>query len=355
MRKKYIKLSKNIKFRQKENLKNEKVLNYGLAILKSFLALSVIMAHCFNSGTTKNKIIFYMLKYLSIHVPSFFIMSFYFTSSHLSSLKIKKNLERLMRLLIPYIGWPLIIRKINKIFNKKYNINLPTSHEELKNQLLWGTVYLEHFWFLWDMIIITISFFIIIAIFRKHFLFVLQILLIMSYVSQYSGYNFNRIKNYPYHIKYPLGRLTESVTYSVTGFILGFYKVIDILQKHKIKTIIISAMIYQVMLDYNIFTNVKGFSYQGIHLNIKSISLIFIFAMLPFEKIINKKIITILTNYSGGIFYLHIPFGHYLKVYFDDVRKRNFSGNLIIYTAGYITCFVGTIIFGKTPLKYLFC
>ena len=77
-----------------------------------------------------------MIKYLSTHVPSFFIMSFYFTSSHLSTLKIKKILERLMRLLIPYIGWPLIIRKINKIFNKKYNKTLPISYEDLKNQLI---------------------------------------------------------------------------------------------------------------------------------------------------------------------------------------------------------------------------
>ena len=358
MKKKYIKLSNKIKFKKKENIKNEKEINYGLAILKSFLALLVIMAHCFDTGTTKNKIIFYMLKYLSAHVSSFFIISFYFTSSHLSSLKIKKNLERLMRLLIPFIGWPLIILKINKIFNKKYNKSLQVSYEALKNQLLWGCVYLDHFWFLWDMIVITISFFIIIFIFRKHFLFILQIILIMSYISQYSGYNFNKNKNFPYHMKYPLGRIAESVTYSITGFILGYYKVIDLLQKHKIKTIIISAMIYEVMLDYHIFSNIMGFGYQGIDLNIKSICLILVFAMLPFEIIKNKefkKIIRILTNYSGGVYYLHISFSQYLSVYFDDVKKRNFKGILINYAAGYITCFVGTIILGKTPLKYLFC
>ena len=116
-------------------------------------------------------------------------------------------------------------------------------------------------------------------------------------------------------------------------------------------------MVYEVMLDYHIFSNVLGFAYQGIHLNIKSMSLIFVFAMLPFEKIKItkfKKIITIITNYSGGVFYLHIPFSHYLKVYFDDVKKRNFTGVLIIYIASYITCFVGKIIFGKTQFKYLF-
>jgi len=285
-------------------------------------------------------------------------MSFYFTSSHLSSLNIKKNLARLMRLLIPYIGWPLIILQINKIFNKKYNKSLHVSYEALKNQLLWGCVYIDPFWFIWAMLIITIAIFIIIFIFRKHYLFILQIILIIAYILQYSGSNYNKYKNYPYHIKYSLGRLVESVPYTITGFILGHYKVIDILQKHKIKTIIISAIIYEVLLDYNIFSNVMGFYFQGIHLNIKSMCLISFFAMLPFEKIKDKnfkKIIKGITNYSGGVYYLHIPFSQYLTVFFDDVKKRNFTGMLIIYAAGYITCFVGTLIFGKTPLKYLFC
>ena len=58
--------------------------------------------------------------------------------NNLLSLKPKIILNRLMRLLIPYGGWPIIIWIINHYWNKKYNSNFAVSFEELKLQLLWG-------------------------------------------------------------------------------------------------------------------------------------------------------------------------------------------------------------------------
>ena len=57
---------------------------------------------------------------------------------NLLSLNIKQLLKRVIRLLIPYIGWSIIILKINNFFNKKYNTKFTDSYEELKIQILWG-------------------------------------------------------------------------------------------------------------------------------------------------------------------------------------------------------------------------
>ena len=86
-----------------------KPFNYGFAILKSILAFLVIIAHQFKSNSTQNKLILNITRERYFHVPCFFIMSFYFMFNTLYSLNPKKIFIRIIRLLIPYIGWPLII------------------------------------------------------------------------------------------------------------------------------------------------------------------------------------------------------------------------------------------------------
>ena len=94
------------------NKKNRKLnkIYYGLLILKVFLAFDVINIHCFKSNSTKNKYLLYLLRSQMLHVPSFIIMSFFFTHNTL----IYKRFERL---LMPYIGFPLILFMKNNTLN----------------------------------------------------------------------------------------------------------------------------------------------------------------------------------------------------------------------------------------------
>ena len=61
----------------------------GLSILKVFLAFDVIRSHNFKITSTNNKIILLFMRNRRIHVPSFFIMSFYFTYYELILLNYK--------------------------------------------------------------------------------------------------------------------------------------------------------------------------------------------------------------------------------------------------------------------------
>lgn len=121
-----------------ETSKNKKAIDYGLAILKLIQAFLVIAAHNYNKDSTKNKIIIFITRNRHIHVPSFWIMSYHFNCHSLLSLKLKYIIRRFLRLLIPYIGWPIITWKINHLLNKKYKTRLPDTYRELKSQLLWG-------------------------------------------------------------------------------------------------------------------------------------------------------------------------------------------------------------------------
>ena len=75
MKKKYIRL----KDYEKSFNKNQKTkVNYGLAMLKVISAFLILTFHNFNPNTTKNQTIIYITINRKLHVPSFYIMSFYF-------------------------------------------------------------------------------------------------------------------------------------------------------------------------------------------------------------------------------------------------------------------------------------
>ena len=357
MKSEYIKLTTHI-VPSNQKLKNAKIFNYGLAILKTIHAFLVLAFHNFNYHSTKNKIIIFITRNRRHHVPSFYIISFYFMALHLYSLNLKALIKRIVRLLIPYIGWPIIFYKLNRFINLKCNKNLPDSNEELKMQLLLGNRFIHPFWFQFDMIVITILLFIIIFIFRKFSLFIFRILLILIYAIEYSGKDYTiYVQKYLKHDKYLLRFFLESTPYPITGFLLGFYKVLDIIQKQKIETLILSFLIYKIISDYNIFRKFKDSPYPGIHLNIQSICLIFIFSLFPSHYITNKYIkiiLNILTSYTAGIFYLHVPIRAYLRDYSYHFKKGTFIGIIQEYLICYSICFIGMNIFGDTPLKYMF-
>ena len=150
----------------------------------------------------------------------------------------------------------------------------------------------------------------------------------------------------------------ETEPFAVTGFILGFYRVINILQKHKIKTLILSIIIYNVIADYKIFRDIRGVIYFGIELNVKSLCIVCIFSLFPSEKINNKyisKFLIFITNYTAGVYYLHMTIPKYFFVYSNEIKKGTFLGVIYCYLICYFICFFGMVIFGKTPFRYLFC
>ena len=359
MENKYIKLLSK-KTHKIKLLKNNKTINLGLSILKLILSFLVVTSHTFNKKTTNNKYILYITKQRLLHVPSFFIISFYFTQENLLSLDYKILCKRIIRLLIPYIIWPIFFWELNEYIDRKYNKVYSNSFEVLKQQLLLANRYIFPLWFNLVLIIITMFFSLIIFIFRKHSLFILQLILILSYIFQYSGYNFNNffLRN-PYYNVRSYNSIHTSIPFAVTGYTLGYYNFFDIIKKNKIKTCVFSYLTYNMIADYNIFTNINNMNYYaGINLNIQSICLILIFSLFPFFLITNniiRKFLIFITNYTGGIYYLHVPLKKYLNKYSTDIYNGTFFGLIKIYIIIYFICYIGMLIFGKTILKYLFC
>ena len=332
------------------------MVNLGIQILKMILCFWVVLLHTYSFS---NKLIFEIFFQRRFHVPTFIIISFYFFYYNISQRNIMKIKRRFERLLFPYILIPLIIWVFNNLiyiffkinrFKRKLSINI------LIYQLIFGRIYYNIFWYLFNLIFITLFFTIISFIFKKKFLLIFTIFLLISYLLQYSKYNFIFFNQYNDNIKYSLGNIIEIIPFAVIGLLFGSINLIEKFKKYRFKIIYLCFFNLYFLFKYHLFKNIKGFFYPGIIPGIGGIFLFILFSLIPLENIQNKTIISIckcISNYTGGIYYFHIIIRNYMRILSKFITK-SFYGSIVIYLINYLLCFIGIKIFGKTKLKYLF-
>ena len=234
-------------------------------------------------------------------------------------------------------------------------MKLKTSFYDLKIQFLTGHNFIAVLWFQLNLIIVTLLMFLIRLSFNKNLFFILINLQIISYYLQYSNINYEFFSQFSLYTRYPYGRFIEVIPFCISGYLLGSLDIIQYFKKYRIKTLYIIVLILFFSLKYNIFFAIEGFIFQGIKLHILSVLIFIIFALNPFEKAINiKNIIILLTNYTSGIYYLHIPIWEYLSYYIELLRKRTIFTSIIIYLICYFISSIGIKKLGKTKLKHLF-
>lgn len=336
-----------------------KINNLGLQLLKMILCFWVVLIHTIQIS---NKILYKLLFIRKFHVPTFFLMSFFFVSKSITERNIPKIKSRFERLFIPYLFLPLIIWIVNNVIYIFYKFNRfgrILTIKDLFIQYLIGHSFHRIFWFQFNLIFITLIFFILSFLFKKRIIFILHLSIIISYLLQYSGYNTKLFMEYNYLIKFPLENIVEVFPCCVYGFFFGFFNIIKIMNNNQFKIIFFSIIYIYFLFYFDIFIEIKVY-YGGLLNNIGSIFLFICFSLIPFK--INKSncallFIKLISNYTGGIYYFH-------KILLDNIkssninvkifRNKSFTKAIIIYLISYIICYIGIKIFGKTKLKYIF-
>lgn len=345
------------KFIKLIKLKMEKKnINHGLSILKTILAFYVVKCHCLMNNSFKNKIFIYIIvRNRAIHVPSFFIMSFYFNYKCFLCKDPKRKYNRLERLLIPYIFWPIIIFLFNNYIINSLKIHIKYTFKQLIFQFIIGRGIINPMWFQIDLIALTFLFIVIIYVFKQSYLFLLHLLMLLSYIFQYSNYYYYVFGNLKNDFQITLNRGIMMIPFAVTGITLATLDIINYLKNYKFRTFIYSFIIF-IFFDYfNVFTNSSD--YNGIKLNILSLCIIFNFSIFPYKNVKNKYIhlfIEYMTKYTAGIYYLHTIVYLYLRNYILCIRKGTLAGVLLNYIFCYSFCQMGMTIFGNTKAKNLF-
>jgi len=155
------------------------IMNLGIEILRMILCFWVITLH-YSGKKNKNK---YKILRAYFHVPTFMMISFYFSYKTFISNDIIKYKARLERLLIPYIIWPIIFLAIS---TSSFNfIKIKKLIFDLSLQYITGFKINISLWFIGILIFFGIFFKIIHFLFNFQSLLILQIISIIAYLIQY--------------------------------------------------------------------------------------------------------------------------------------------------------------------------
>ena len=310
--------------------KTYKKLNYSLELLRFILSFFVVIQHCYKNILDKGR----------FHVPAFMITSFYFYYNTLKIKSINKIKQRFQRILIPYIIWPIFEFIINNILFKFYKFSQFDKILSLKDllfQIIFGSNYHIIFYFQFNLILFTKLFTIISFIFKKSFIFIFQIILIVSYIFQYTNWNFNAFKGYSDIFKYSLGHISELLPFAVGGLTLNYLNIIINLKKFKGFAIFFITVIIVLILKFEIFVRIKGFWFPGIFFNIGGLCIFILFSLISFE---NRKLLfllKIITKYTGGIYYIHLICFSFLRRKINFLKNKTFHGAIVTYIISYIT------------------
>ena len=268
--------------------KSKNTRNYGVEILRMIMAFLVVIEHFYIPKNITLKKIAIRLRF---HVPTFLIISFYYLNHNLVNRKVDKIKERFQRLLIPYLFYPIIIYIVNYFFYFFFHFEkLRPSLYQLIIQFIIGRLLCSVLWFQFNLILITILFFIIAFIFKSYYLPFLQILGILSYLLQFSNINYEFFKKYSHNISYSVGYFAETLPIAVTGLYISSIDIINISRKKFFLNIISYILFFFILFKYRIFSPVKGFGKQGILYNIEAVSFFVIFSLIQFDNL-NKKIL----------------------------------------------------------------
>ena len=113
---------------------------------------------------------------------------------------------------------------------------------------------------------------------------------------------------------------------------------------------IIIAIKYEILIRYSKLLKI-------IIIDIVVVCLFLLFSLIPFELIENnivKKAIKQISSYTGGIYYIHYIVKKIFGKYFNIFNAGNLKSCAINYFVSYFICFIGSTLFQKNKIKYLF-
>ena len=321
--------------------KSNKNRNLGIQFLRFILCLWIVINHCSGIKRNQNRYL-----YRNFHVPTFFLLSFYFFYNILSNRNIDKIINRFKRLLIPYIIWPILIYLLNNL--SIYTISFGQfksiiSIKSLFSQFIYGSPVHIVFWFQFNLIFLSLLFTIFSLIFKQNFLIIIYFLGLLCFYLQISEVNYYFFVSFKHKFIKNIASLIELFPLATVGCFLRKSKITDSICKLPFHYYF-SLLFYIICLfRYNIFI-------------FASVIFLFIFVNISFDKFkYMDRFISNITQFTGGIYYLHTIIRDYFRrANFFLAKSRNYYFSFLIYLISYTLCFIGIRFFKYNNFKYMF-
>jgi fucose 4-O-acetylase-like acetyltransferase len=211
----------------------------GIQVLRFLLCFWVVIIHCSFVEKKHRK---YLFKHF--HVPTFFVLSFYFYYPIISSKNNKKIISRFQRLLLPYIFWPFV--KLILV-TKKFRL------KDIFLQLLIGKPIHGIFWFQFNLIFLSLFFAIILFAFNKNGINILMLIGLFCYFLHLTCLVYNILLKYKSFVKSSIGCLLEMMPLAVNGSIVKSKNLFSIEEQYSIFLIsfyFLHFLYYSIMIFF---------------------------------------------------------------------------------------------------------
>ena len=329
------------------NGKETKINDIGISLLRVLMCFGVILAHCWKHKGYDSLLFLPFKEIQTLAAPVFMLLSFYFLAERFLSPDESFLKKRMLRLLIPQIGWALIYWLV-------YLLLEPVPLNELFWQILTGhsAVLNATMWFQFDLIVLTLLFFLLFSFRNEKFSTILLICIsFLCLILQHSGINYRLFSDLRFELSYPLGRLVEMLPYATIGFLLKHCRMTDTLKKYRYPVLIASLLLFTLPYLMS-FPSAKGFGYAGITLLYLVILSFFITELLPFEMLPEtiKKGMLPLCCHTLGIYCCHRLI-HALVSRFLGYSPSSFLYCILLYILCYLFCSLLSLIPSKTIKK----
>ena len=307
-------------------------INYGISLLKIIMSFIVVTCH-FGNGFTR--------ELRNLAVPIFMFIAFFYSVDLMifqDKVAIKK---RLSRLILPYVGWPIIYWLFYKITYFLGFLEWSVTFNDLCLQIIFGSCkqICSPLWYMFDLIILTLLFMLVFHMqnIKKSF-GILALISLISFILQYSGMNYSFFSQFRYEVSYTFGRMCEMFPYAFFGCFAGYFDIYTIIEKRrKTVMVVIALLIILLWNTYRIDINRQGWGYQGVLLMLISNLIVTFFYLIPLHNEHSKIcwLITKVSKYTLGIYCVHLLVG---RVLVDVI------GELEFMTIPYFECVVIWII-----------
>ncbi|MDO4197504.1 MAG: acyltransferase [Erysipelotrichaceae bacterium] len=330
--------------------------NIGIALLKALMAFEVVLAH-FCKWPDSMPIYMQPFRTLvSLAVPVFFVVSFYYSEKIIISRNRMTKFDRLKKLFLPQLIWAIIYFDIFLILDRFCGTGNNATTMDLLYQVFTGhsSKLNSAMWFQFDLIIITALFCLIYSKDKKTGLVLTLIITALSIYLQISGINYSFFNGMIFELKYPLGRLAEMIPYATLGFLLKYFDILDTLKKHRYISIIVATILFIAgfIIKWPTFSDFGYGGFTKLYLCIFPVIIAYLF---PFEYLTKgiKEILLKLCENTLGIYCMHILVAKLIKVFLPVIYSETFIGCIIIYVVSYLISCIIKALFTRSAHNFI--
>ena len=337
----------------KNTLDSTKSFNVGLGLLKIWMCYEVVLTHLADYAVPEAPILAKLRDYA---VPTFMLMTFFFSAQSFAVCKWEWTCKRLFRLALPFVFWSLVSFVVFRLLSPLYPA-LDAPWQMLGYQLIGGTTRQigSQMWFMAVLIWLTIFFVALFKLVRpKYIVHALAVVFTISSMVEYSGLNRWIFEGLSYELRNPLGRICSMMPYAAIALFLGLRR--GALESISVATrwiIVCVRLGWAVFLfNFKVFVVPDGFFYRGFTMLAMGMAICSVAYFLPLQNLPVRvsRVIAYLSRFSMGVYFVHILVG---RVFVEVVgNKIGISGRC--FEAANITFILSlglSMLIGALPWK----